>query len=356
MEHTRSPMSSQLIRSAGAFLLAIFCCPVLGAQAQALDDVNPVPLLSGSAGFFTSFEGGEPHLEPVFSPVLLVPLGKRWLIESRAIFEADMVRPSGGGPFQGKVEKEVSYVQLDFIANPYLTVTVGRFLTPFGIYNERLYPIWVRNLPGEPLILPIGVGRSEASTGVMFRGGFKAQPQFNINYSLYFSTLSTVNKLDSDRFVGGRVGIFIPKARFEIGGSFQHLLQDDHSNSFGLHFAWQPQSLPLDVRGEYARSSQGSGYWIEPAYRLSQIPFAQNVMRRVQVVARIQHAAPGTSPTGSFFSEDTKQFEFGVNYYFMDGLKATTSYGREFTPSGNENVWVLGLTYRFVLPLGPGGN
>ena len=76
-----------------------------------------------------------------------------------------MVQEPGRSGFHGPVEKEVDYAQVDFIANPYLTVTVGRFLTPFGIYNERLYPVWIRNLQSDPLILPIGTGPSNASTG-----------------------------------------------------------------------------------------------------------------------------------------------------------------------------------------------
>jgi len=53
---------------------------------------------------------------------------------------------------------------------------------------------------------------------------------------------------------------------------------------------------------------------------------------------------------------NTKQFEFGLNYYFLDGLKGSSNYGRQFSSAGNANVWTLGLTYRFVVPLGPTGS
>jgi hypothetical protein len=85
------------------------------------------------------------------------------------------------------VRKEVDYTQLDFIANPYVTVTVGRFLTPFNIFDERLYPVWIRDLQTDPLILPIGIGPSNVSTGAMLRGDVKVHPQFGINYAVYFS-------------------------------------------------------------------------------------------------------------------------------------------------------------------------
>jgi hypothetical protein len=331
---------------------------VLQAQGQA-DDPKPVPVIIGGSGFITTFDGGEPHLGPLIAPVILVPLGNQWLIESRTTFESDLTQRPGSSAFHGKVLKNVDYLQLDFIANPYMTVTVGRFLTPFGIFNERLYPIWIRNLQTDPLILPIAIGPSGASTGAMVRGGFQVTSGFNVNYAAYFSALSTIRSgsatpLDSDRSAGGRLGIFIPDARLELGGSFQHLLQNERSNSFGFHGGWQPSAVPLELRGEYEHSARGSGYWIEPAYRLSQVPFWQYAMRRTQVVARLQQSWVGELPSDSLPSVNTRQFEFGLNYYFRDGLRGVSSYGRQFSEMENRNVWTIGLTYRFAFPLGHG--
>lgn len=340
-----------------ALLLTTSLVPQLSAQSPPADDVKPIPLLTGSAGFITTFDGGQPAVHPIVTPLVLVPIGQRWVFETRGSFETNMVQVPGESGFHGgAVQKEVEYVQLDFIANPYMTVTMGRFLTPFGIFNERLYPVWIRNLQSDPLILPIGIGPSNASTGAMLRGGFKARPKFNINYAVYFSTLSTVTPVNSDRFAGGRGGIFIPGARLEVGGSFQHGLQGGRSNAFGFHAIWQPPALPLDIRSEYARSVQGSGYWLESAYKLSQIPFLQNELRRTQVVARMQQYFVGELPNDAILSVNTKQFEFGLNYYFIDGLKASANYGRQFSTAGNANVWTMALTYRFVVPLGHTGS
>jgi hypothetical protein len=339
-------------------LLILLCVAALQAQQQP-DAPKPVPVIIGGSGFITTFDGGEPHLGPLIAPVLLLPVGNRWLMESRATFEADMTQRPGSSAFHGQVLKSVDYLQLDFIANPYVTVTAGRFLTPFGIFNERLYPIWIRNLQTDPLILPIAVGPSGASTGAMVRGGFQATPRFNVNYAVYFSALSTVTlsnvtQLDSDRSAGGRLGVFIPNARLELGGSFQHLLQDERSNSFGFHGGWQPPPLPLELRAEYQRSARGSGYWIESAYRLSQVSFWQYPMRRTQVVARLQQYFVGKLPSDSLPSANTREFEFGVNYYFRDGLRGVSSYGRQFSELENKNIWTIGLTYRFAFPLGHG--
>lgn len=348
-----------IICAISCFLLGLPLCAAAQTQtAQTQNDSfdlpKPIPVFSAGMGFITPFEGGEPHLGPLISPVFLVPLGDHWLIESRDTFESDLSTPPGSNSFHGTVEKEVDYLQLDYIANPYLTVTVGRFLTPFGIYNERLYPIWIRDLQSDPLILPLATGPSGAATGAMARGGFKLSPSVDLNYAAYFSVLSTISALDSDRDVGGRAGFFFPGPRLEIGASVQHLLQDDRSNAFGFHFEWQPPALPLDLRSEYARSSQGSGYWIEPAYRLSQIRKGGDFFSRVQIVGRMQQYFVGADPAEDPLPVDTKEFEAGLNYYFRSDLRAVSSYGRQFSSLGNENVWTVGLTYRFVLPIGHG--
>jgi len=325
------------------------------ATAQSTDVEKPVPILSGSVGTFSFVTGGENELNAQINPVLLVPLGDRWLVEGRAEFEGAFQRSLNGGPYGGPVSKNLDYLQADYIANPHLTVTVGRFLTPFGIFNERLYPIWIRSLQQDPLIFPIATGSSD---GMMLRGGFAANAQANLNYAVYVSAVSTGHSnLESDRNVGARMGVFLLGPRVEVGASWQKLLQDERSNAFGFHFAWQPVSLPLSTHAEYARSNRGSGYWIDGAYRLSQLPFWQKAMRRTEFAARLEQFYSGQiSPEEAAGFElpaaNTREGEFGLNYYLRDGLKAVASYGRQFSAAGNLNLWTVGLAYRFLVPLG----
>ncbi len=339
-------------------LLVVCACLAPVALAQSDYSEHPVPILTGNAGYFTNVEGGETELAPQITPVLLLPIGNRWLVEARAGFEGEFERKDEGtGPYGGVVEKELDYLQLDYIANKYATVTAGRFLTPFGIYNERLYPIWIRSLQPTPLIYPLGTGSSD---GVMVRGGFSINPKVNLNYATYFSTFSTVNKFESDRLAGGRVGFFLPHPRIEAGVSWQKELQEERANAFGFHFAWQPLALPLNLRSEYARSHDGSGYWIEGAYRLSQLPFWQKAMRRTEVVLRAQQFFAGEieeeeAEEYGLFDVNTRQGDFGLNYYLMDGLKASASFGRRLNSDGNVNLWTVGLAYRFAIPLGKSG-
>lgn len=150
---------------AGALL-----APAAFAQEANDQDVKPIPILQGSVALVSDFSGGQLDIHPLATPVVLLPIGQRWLFETRATFENDLVEVPGRPGFHGgRVQKEVEYAQLDFIANKYMTISVGRFLTPFGIFNERLYPAWIRNLQSDPLILPIGIGSSNASTGAMVR-------------------------------------------------------------------------------------------------------------------------------------------------------------------------------------------
>jgi hypothetical protein len=323
------------------------------AQTSASD--KPVPILTGSVGYFNFVTGGQNELDAQINPLLVLPLGDRWLVESRAEFEGAFQRPPAGGPYGGVVSKNLDYLELDYIANPYLTLTLGRFLTPFGIFNERLYPIWIRSLQQDPLILPLS---AESSDGMMMRGGFPINAGANLTYAAYVSAVSSSrSNLTSDRSAGGRVGLFFPGPRIEVGASWQKLLQDQRTNAFGFYGAWQAERFPLNVHSEYARSNQGSGYWVDGAYRLSQVPFWQAVMRRTEIAGRAEQFFSGQISSDlaqalGLPGVNTREGEFGLNYYLHDGIKAASSYGRQFTSQGDFNLWTVGIAYRFAIPLG----
>jgi len=336
-------------------LLFLSFAPWIPAQDKA---DKPIPILTGNIGTFSFVTGGQNLIDTQINPVLLIPLGDRWLIESRAEFEGEFQRPPGGGPYGGPVDKHVDYAQVDYIANPYLTVTAGRFLTPFGIFNERLYPVWIRFLQPDPLILPI---RTAPSDGAMFRGGFPVSTKANMNYALYVSATSIgIESVDSERHVGGRLGFFFSGQRLEVGGSWQKTLQDDRKNAFGFHMSWQPSRVPMSVRSEYAHGFAGSGYWAEGAYRLSQMHLWEKTMRRTEFVARGQQFFVGAIGADAEAAlglpgVNTREADFGVNYFLRDGMKGIFSYGRQFSSAGNFNQWGFGLAYRFLIPLGPTG-
>jgi hypothetical protein len=313
------------------------------------------PIVSGGMGFFSSTDGVSTFFQPVIAPVAVVPLGNRWLLEARADLREVIRQNPGTGDYEGRFSGTLEYLQIDYNVSSKLTLTAGRFLTPFGIYNERLTPIWIRNLQDAPLIFPIGTRTTGSSVGGMARGALISRAAYELNYAAYFSSSSGVTQFQSGRAAGGRVGIFLPATRLEFGVSYQRFLQDEHMNSVGAHFSWQPYSVPLDVRAEYAHSLRGQGYWIEAAYRFSGSRGPDSWLGRLQCVARVQQFYRLEQGPGDLLpSVDTQRADFGLNYFLPHEVRLNASYGRRFSDQGNRNLWNVGLTYRFLWPLWPG--
>ncbi len=333
---------------AAAVLLAVGSCP-----ARAQQEAKPVPIVTGYANFVANFEPSKQTLNPSINPIILAPLGRRFLVEAEFEMESDLEREDGlWGP--RTVDKNIEYLQLDILASRHLTIVAGRFLTPFGIFNERLHPGWIKNIQNTPIIFGMEHG---SSTGGMLRGGIELTPNVNLNYSAYFSTLATTKTLEASRSGGGRWSLFFPGPRFEAGFSYSRQLGEEHSNLFGFDATWNVRRVPLDVRTEYARGVLGSGYWIEGAYRLSGIPNWNAFFRKSQVVARMEQffvPAVASSMSPAMGEEEmvpdvnTKRFMTGWNYNIREGFKLSLAYGRSFSSDGNRNVWSVGLCYRWL--------
>lgn len=317
------------------------------------DGIKAVPIVTGSTAYFTNVNGGRFQDAPAVSPLVLLPFGERWLVEAKGGL-SDTFAKNAQGNYAGKVSYGLVYAQTDYITK-YVTVTAGRFTTPFNIYGERLAPNWIRALQPTPLTAFITSG---ASLGGMLRGGFPAgTDRVNLTYAAYFSANNTNHIVATDRSTGGRIGFFLPGPRLEMGASFQQVLQADHPHSVGIHFVWQPNAAPMSLRSEYVRQSgtKGSAYWIESVYRLSQIPY----LKRLELVGREQQffAAPNLTAATiaklGALGKDTTQGDFGLNYYFRSDVRASASYGRQFVVGRNANLWTVGMTYRFVMPMWP---
>ena len=83
-------------------------------------------------------------------------------------------------------------------------------------------------------------------------------------------------------------------------------------------------------------------------------------MRRTELVARLQQFYLGQISSDDAEEADlpganTREADFGVNYFLRYGFKAIASYGRQFSSQGNFNQWSTGIAYRFLLPLGRTG-
>ena len=131
----------------GAWLAALV---ILVVSPQLLRAQN-VPIISGGVGILDTTNAGVNFFQPVVAPVIVAPF-RKFLFESRFDLREFYIQQNGG--YQGTFFGSTQYLQLDYIASRHLTVTAGRFLTPFGTYNERLTAIWIPNFQNAPLHLP----------------------------------------------------------------------------------------------------------------------------------------------------------------------------------------------------------
>ena len=149
----------------------------IAVAVQGQDDgIKPVPILTGSTAYFTRVTAGQVQDIPSVSPLLLAPFGDKWLIEAKGSF-SDTYAKNAQGDYIGTLGYGLGYAQVDYIANRFVTVVAGRFVTPFGMYGERLAPNWIRALQAGPLTSPVISG---SSLGGMLRGGFPAGTK-NVN-------------------------------------------------------------------------------------------------------------------------------------------------------------------------------
>ncbi len=312
------------------------------------------PLISGAVGFISTTTAGQSFFQPVIAPVADIPIGDKLLFESRADLRGLISRENSSGPYDGQFFTTLEYAQLDYLVNKRLTLSVGRYLTPFNAYNERLTAIWIRNLPDTPLIYSIGTRTSGSSNGAMVRGVAAGTSNWELSYAAYFSAATTVDQLQSGRAAGMRAGLFLPKQQLEIGGSYQRFLQDTHLNVGGGYLWWVPRNVPVQIRSEFADSPQGHGYWIESAFRFSRQNAISSLRSRIQPVIRIQQFFRGSLPGGTLPTVNTEAADFGLNLLLPQDIRLSSSYSRQFTSVENINVWNVALTYRFMLPLAGG--
>ena len=336
-------------------LSATLICALAIAGAARCGQAQDTPFFSGGVGFFTSTNGGQTSYLPIIEPLVVAPLGNRFLIESRATI-LESISPKGNGQpgFDHSHLASFTYLQGDYLAAPHLTVVGGSFLLPFNTFNDRLSPIWIGNLQDGPLIAGVGTMSSGTGVGGMLSGSAISRDKFSLSYNAWFSARSGNMQFNSKRSSGGRASIYLPESRLEIGFSYDRLLQNRHENFYGTHVWWEPKDTGLRLRSEFSRGAHAQGYWVEADYRTHAFGGPDNWIGRFEPVFRMQQSFRiDNGASDSLPSVNTERADFGLDYNLPHNTRILTSYSRQFS-STNENIWETGIVYRFLFPAWPG--
>ena len=308
------------------------------------------------AGFgFTRFmdvEGMDSTFDAAIVPVLL------WEVTDRLLFEAEIEFGLEVDDGHGETEVELEYAHGSYIINDYMTFGAGKFLTPFGLFPERLHPAWINKLPNGPLAFAHDGIAPFSSVGAYMRGGFPVN-DFKFNYAFYVSNGPTLHTdeeeeagllgfenfedINNNKAIGGRVG-FLPIPEFEIGGSFLYggvnATGDDVGDvdalilGLDLSYVRDVDFLAglIDLRFEYVHSevddavydADGSlgfgpltydntreGLYFQAAYR--PIHCDIEFLRDLEFVGRYDWLdMPSAAPEGQ---HDHERWTVGINYY-----------------------------------------
>jgi hypothetical protein len=176
----------------------------------------------GFAGF-EALRGEKSSFTAGFNPVFL------WKPTDRLFFEAQIELTLEGNDTGVALE----YAQLCYILNDFMTIGAGRFLTPFGTFQQWLHQAWINKLPDNPFAYDDGGITPEGTVGVELRGAFALGDNSRLNYAVY---VGNSPRLDTDtqeagilfddnftdtkdpKVVGARVG-FLPIPELEVGYS-----------------------------------------------------------------------------------------------------------------------------------------
>src|SRR5258708_30216200 len=166
---------------AQAGLLGLFILISLAVHAQddefKADSFKAVPILSGSTAYFTRVTAGQYQDAPTVSPLLLLPMGDKWLLEAKGSY-SDTFSKNAQGDYNGTISYGMAYGHIHYISNRYMTFVAGRFTTPFNIYGERLAPNCIRALQTRPLTSPVTSG---STLVVLLRVGFPGTDNLHVN-------------------------------------------------------------------------------------------------------------------------------------------------------------------------------
>jgi hypothetical protein len=260
---------------------------------------------------------------------------------------------------------DLGYADASFFINKYLTVRTGKFLSPYGIFQDRLHPSWINKLP----TVPVGTGEDEfaigptAEIGIDIRGGIPLGSA-KMNYSIYIAnnaqlvtdvtdpgkqgtlTYGNIDASNNKKTIGGRIGFLpISNSSLEVGGSFRNGKVGDKNTGyknkgaqqyaldltyikqldfikglFDVKAQWNFEKIdnasyidPDDPTGNttYTFDNKRNSVFAQAAYRPG---MAQSkILKKTELIFRYAGLNP---PAGSKAPDKIKQYTYGIDYWF----------------------------------------
>jgi hypothetical protein len=307
-----------------------------------------------------------------FAPIFLYRGGDRVLFE--AGFDFALQNNTGGG---SATTINLSFAQLDYIFNDYMTLVAGAMVLPLGTYSERTAG-WLNKIPDDPMardLLPgsgvgaqlrgaIPIGQAGKSitysvwgvNGPSSADGTGNADQLDLGGNVGLRTDNAVANLHGDLSGGARVGLFLPfKPHYdlEVGLSGQSGEWDNaghHNWSAGVFDASLHLGSSFDIKGEYIRSWYGSddhgnvhpnGWWVQAGYKLAGLDLSLPVINNLELVNRYDTINDG-------LGGKSRRYTVGYIYYFSNTLLFEGDY--EFLHSNHPaptSQLIFQLSYGF---------
>jgi hypothetical protein len=314
-----------------------------------------------------------------FAPIFLYRGGEKVLFEAGFDFILQNNAPNTNGY---ATTVNLSFAQLDYLLNDYVTLAAGDIFLPLGTYSERSAG-WLNKIPGDPLarsILP------STGVGAELRGAIPlGQTGKMVNYSVWgvngpssFAADGVGNGNAANLDLGGNVGNrsdgtlanlhgkpsggarlgffmpFKPHYDLELGVSGQSGEWDNaagHAWTAGVLDASVHLGSSLEVKGEYMRSSYGSddlgevspeGWWVQGGYKLAGLNLDCPVLNNLEFVNRYEALHDG-------MGNQTRRYTIGYVYYLSNTLLFEGDYEflRSVGVNQPKNALILQLSYGF---------
>jgi hypothetical protein len=310
-----------------------------------------------------------------FAPIFLYRANNNVLFEAGFDIMLQNNVGTNGAPNGGSATSvNLSFAQLDYLVNDYVTIVAGDMVLPLGTYSERAAG-WLNKIPDDPLVRDVLPG---SGVGAQLRGAVPVGDMGQmVTYSVYGvngpssvdatadagsldlgGNVGDTPNLHGDPSGGGRLGWFYPwKAHYdlELGVSGQSGVWSNGGNYLWSAFVVDGSlhlSPYFEVKGEYintweetdnAGTLQPRGWWVQTGYKLAGLDLDLPVVNDLELVSRYdaENDALGTK---------TERLTAGFVYYITNTLLFEGDY--EWLHSTGPNAlpcsdFVVQLSYGF---------